>query len=346
VAAGAELLRHRPGRLSVIRARYRADAEHLAEKGWACVPYGMEHPAYLDRSASSAQLPCTMRRIVVPVGSGITLAAILRGLNRVKHPAVVLGVRVGGTPSLPLTGMRPAGLIAPGLSPVRQRTSTPRPTGSGNWCWTRTTRPRRSRSSAPETCCGRRRARLRSLTHPAPSRRPGCTRERTVLGQRKAPRCRSTASGLGNHIRLTSGETGCHHRPMEYFTLAAKPTDQDAATIEAALGRAWNACAGVACSKCHVPPWQYCRNRTGGAWCVTRFHRPRQDAAAAPGILAPVGIYGLVGRRVRAGSRGTTDAFRQRDGALLRNSPLTIAGWSWPFWVGRCARLGFWLGSR
>ncbi|WP_455567604.1 zinc finger domain-containing protein [Streptomyces anandii] len=81
---------------------------------------------------------------------------------------------------------------------------------------------------------------------------------------------------------------------MEYFTLVAKPTGHDPATIEAALRRAWNACAGVACPKCGVPPWQYCRNWTsGGPWYVTRFHRPRQDAAGAPEILAPVGIYGL-----------------------------------------------------
>jgi hypothetical protein len=96
----------------------------------------------------------------------------------------------------------------------------------------------------------------------------------------------------GSHTR-DEWRTGCHHRPMEYFTFAAKPTGLDPAGIEAALCRAWNACAGVACSKCDVPPWQYCRNRTSGTWYVTRFHRPRQDAADASGILALVGIYGL-----------------------------------------------------
>ena len=80
---------------------------------------------------------------------------------------------------------------------------------------------------------------------------------------------------------------------MEYFTLTAKPTGQDVRTVDAALRRAWNACAGVACPKCDVPSWQYCRNWIRGAWSVTRFHRPRQDAAGAPEILAPLGIYGL-----------------------------------------------------
>ncbi|MYT30481.1 MULTISPECIES: pyridoxal-phosphate dependent enzyme [unclassified Streptomyces] len=99
-AAEAEVLRHCPGRLSVIRARYRTDAEHLSGRGWACVPYGMEHPVYLEQVADqAAQLPSHVRRIVVPVGSGITLAAILRGLARASSRTPVLGVRVGGDPT-------------------------------------------------------------------------------------------------------------------------------------------------------------------------------------------------------------------------------------------------------
>lgn len=92
---------------------------------------------------------------------------------------------------------------------------------------------------------------------------------------------------------MTRSRTGCHHRPMEYFTLTAKPTDQDAHAIDAALRRAWNACAGVACPKCHVPSWQYCRKWSHGAWFVTRYHRPRQDAAGAPQVLARMAIRGL-----------------------------------------------------
>ncbi len=80
---------------------------------------------------------------------------------------------------------------------------------------------------------------------------------------------------------------------MDYFTLFAKPSAYDAASVDAALRRAWNACAGAACPKCRVPAGRYCRNLTGGAWYVTRFHRPRQDAADVPGILAPVGVHGL-----------------------------------------------------
>ncbi|MEO3851736.1 pyridoxal-phosphate dependent enzyme [Streptomyces sp. B8F3] len=100
-AAGAIVLRHRPARLSVIRARYRTDAEARAEAGWACVPFGMDHPAYLTQvTKQAAHLPpAGFDRIVVPVGSGLTLAAILRGLEATGREMPVLGVRVGGDPT-------------------------------------------------------------------------------------------------------------------------------------------------------------------------------------------------------------------------------------------------------
>ncbi|MGW1768835.1 zinc finger domain-containing protein [Streptomyces sp. NPDC002073] len=81
---------------------------------------------------------------------------------------------------------------------------------------------------------------------------------------------------------------------MEYFILPSDRTAHDPAVVEPALRRAWNACAAVACSKCGAGAGRYCRNRTsGGPWRVTRFHRPRQDAAGVPRILGPVGIHGL-----------------------------------------------------
>lgn len=79
---------------------------------------------------------------------------------------------------------------------------------------------------------------------------------------------------------------------MELFRLAAKPSEHDPAT-EAALRRAWNACAAVPCPKCRAKPWEYCRNRSGGIWFVTQFHKPRQEAANTLAITRPVGIGGL-----------------------------------------------------
>ncbi|MHB6907103.1 pyridoxal-phosphate dependent enzyme [Streptomyces sp. DB-54] len=132
-AAEAEVLRHRPGRLSVIRARYRMDADHLSGRGWACVPYGMEHPVYLEQVADqAAQLPSHIRRIVVPVGSGITLAAILRGLARASHRTPVLGVRVGGDPTPALNRYAPGWYSRANLvtSPTAYENSVPNHLGA------------------------------------------------------------------------------------------------------------------------------------------------------------------------------------------------------------------------
>lgn len=95
-SAGAAVLRHNPARLSVIKARFRADAEALAPLGWAVIGYGMDHPAYLRQVTEQARALPEFGRLVLPVGSGMTLAGILRGLPR---PAPVLGVRVGGDPA-------------------------------------------------------------------------------------------------------------------------------------------------------------------------------------------------------------------------------------------------------
>ncbi|WP_143765629.1 zinc finger domain-containing protein [Catenulispora acidiphila] len=75
---------------------------------------------------------------------------------------------------------------------------------------------------------------------------------------------------------------------MDYFTFVA-----GSAEVEDALRRAWNACAVVACPKCHVAAGLYCRNSISRAWYVTRPHKPRQDLAAVATILEPVGIHGL-----------------------------------------------------
>lgn len=99
--AGAEILRHRPGRLNVIKARFREDAARLAAAGWLVIPYGMEHDTYLEEVAhQAAHLPRTgYARIVVPTGSGMTLAGVLRGLDQADNPVPVLGVLVGGDPT-------------------------------------------------------------------------------------------------------------------------------------------------------------------------------------------------------------------------------------------------------
>jgi hypothetical protein len=95
-AAGATLIQHHPARLTVIRARFRTNA--AARPAWAAIPYGMEHPVYMDQVAAETDtLPPGPYRLVVPCGSGTTLAGILRG--RVPVGVEVVGVRVGGDPT-------------------------------------------------------------------------------------------------------------------------------------------------------------------------------------------------------------------------------------------------------
>ena len=106
-AAGAELVAHRPGYNSVIVARARQDA---ASRGWAEVPFGMEcREAVRQTSAQVDGLP-DVPRIVVAVGSGMSLAGILDGLARTDRRDVpVLGVVVGADPTKRLDHYAPAG---------------------------------------------------------------------------------------------------------------------------------------------------------------------------------------------------------------------------------------------
>jgi hypothetical protein len=95
-AAGAEIVQHTPGHNSVIIARARDDAK---ARGWREIPFGMECPEAVEGTAAQvAGLP-EARRLVVPVGSGMSLAGILWGLQRAGLSLPVLGVVVGADPT-------------------------------------------------------------------------------------------------------------------------------------------------------------------------------------------------------------------------------------------------------
>src|SRR6185369_660247 len=103
-AAGCELVRHKAGRNSVIKARARQDAKRL---GWAEIPFGMEtEMAVAATGAQVANLP-PCKRIVVAVGSGMSLAGICDGLDRAGLDVPVLGVVVGSDPRKRLTKYAP-----------------------------------------------------------------------------------------------------------------------------------------------------------------------------------------------------------------------------------------------
>lgn len=102
---GAEIIAHKPGYNSVIVKRAADDA---AATGQTAIPFGMECRQAIElTSRQMANLPSNVRRIVVPVGSGMTLAAILTWLEATGHRVPVLGVVVGANPTRRLDNWAP-----------------------------------------------------------------------------------------------------------------------------------------------------------------------------------------------------------------------------------------------
>lgn len=105
--AGAELVRHRAGYGTVLAARARDDA---AQRGWLHIPFRMETPDMVAHTAPQVgNVPPDVRRIVVPVGSGMSLAGILTGLAARGRTTPVVGVMVGPDPTPRLDRYAPAG---------------------------------------------------------------------------------------------------------------------------------------------------------------------------------------------------------------------------------------------
>lgn len=93
---GAVIVQHRPGYNTVICARAHADAQ---VRGWREIPFGMECRAAVDATADEVDnLPAGIERLVVPVGSGMSLAGIITGLARRRRRLPILGVCVGAAP--------------------------------------------------------------------------------------------------------------------------------------------------------------------------------------------------------------------------------------------------------
>ena len=104
---GAKLKRHRAGYNSVIIARAREDAE---KRNATLIPFGMESPEAVAWTARQvANLPAGIRRVVVPVGSGLTLAGILTGLLKRRRAIPVVGVVIGADPCQRLERWAPPG---------------------------------------------------------------------------------------------------------------------------------------------------------------------------------------------------------------------------------------------
>jgi 1-aminocyclopropane-1-carboxylate deaminase/D-cysteine desulfhydrase-like pyridoxal-dependent ACC family enzyme len=115
-ACGVEIVQHRAGYNSVIVARAREDA---AARGWVEIPFGMVcMEAVRQTAAQVVNLSGHgIKRIVVPVGSGMSLCGIYRGLidNGLQIP--ILGVVVGASPQKRVARFIRSGLFSgPSLS--------------------------------------------------------------------------------------------------------------------------------------------------------------------------------------------------------------------------------------
>lgn len=96
VDLGADIVQHKAGYNNVIVARAREDA---AESGWTNIPFGMECSEAVELTRNQVRnLPREISRIVLPVGSGMTLAGVLWGMKDCSLNVPVLGVIVGANP--------------------------------------------------------------------------------------------------------------------------------------------------------------------------------------------------------------------------------------------------------
>lgn len=105
--AGATIIRHKHGRLSVLKARAEKDVE---KNGGLLIPWGMECAEAVEATRRQvANLPAEVKRIVVPTGSGVSLAGILWGLRDAGRDVPVLAVSVGAAWEERLARLGPPG---------------------------------------------------------------------------------------------------------------------------------------------------------------------------------------------------------------------------------------------
>jgi 1-aminocyclopropane-1-carboxylate deaminase/D-cysteine desulfhydrase-like pyridoxal-dependent ACC family enzyme len=106
---GAEIIQHKAGYNSVIIARAHADA---LLPGRCEIPFGMEcEEAVTQTRRQVANIPAGVQRIVIPVGSGMSLAGVLHGLIDRGIGVHVLGVCVGADPTKRLDMYGPNALL-------------------------------------------------------------------------------------------------------------------------------------------------------------------------------------------------------------------------------------------
>lgn len=106
---GAQIIQHKAGYSTVIQARALEDAK--AHPTWRYIPFGLASAAAVGCTRNQVHnIPKEVKRVVVPLGGGISASGILHGLrdNKLGH-IPVLGVRVGGCPVKRLDSFAPFG---------------------------------------------------------------------------------------------------------------------------------------------------------------------------------------------------------------------------------------------
>jgi len=92
-----DIVQHKYGYNSVIKKRARDDAK---ERNWKYIPFGMECQEAIDQTANQVKnLPFgEFKRIVVPVGSGMTFCGVVHGVRQMGINVPILVIRVGAYP--------------------------------------------------------------------------------------------------------------------------------------------------------------------------------------------------------------------------------------------------------
>ena len=101
-----ELHRIDKGYTVVIKSRA---AKYAKQNGLTLIPFGMEHINAIETISNQVEnIPKDVKRVVVPVGGGITLCGVLKGLYKFyRRDMYVLGVMVGKEPYKLLKEFRP-----------------------------------------------------------------------------------------------------------------------------------------------------------------------------------------------------------------------------------------------
>jgi hypothetical protein len=103
---GAEIIQHQTDFITDAIAKAKEDA---AARGWTEIPANLESDVFIRQMAEQVINIPDVSRIVVPVGSGMSLAGILHGLKDSGREIPVLGVVVGVDPDERLNQYAPAG---------------------------------------------------------------------------------------------------------------------------------------------------------------------------------------------------------------------------------------------